>query len=428
MRITDMQVTPIAVTDPPLLNAVGLHAPWALRAVVELVSDERIGGVSEVPGDLDTVEALRAARETVVDRDPYHLNSLIALLRERLGTRGVAERGGDPWDRRTFVHVAAAVEVACFDLIGRSIGRPVCDLLGGPVRDRVPFAGYLFYKHRGAGGALGFDVDPAARGWAAARQAEALSPDAIVDQARAMVEAFGFRALKLKAGAVDPAIDVAAILRLRDTFGAGVPLRIDPNGVWSVETAIRCGEQMKGVLEYFEDPVRGQADMATVGRRLGIPMATNMFTTSFEDIPGSIALGAEDVILGDHHYWGGFRPSLDLAAVCRTFGRGLSMHSNSHLGISLMAMTHLAAVVPNLTYSLDTHYPWQSEEVISGGRIAFDGGALPVPATPGLGVELDRVQLAALHEQYLRCGQTIRDDAAEMRKIKPGWEYKPTRW
>jgi glucarate dehydratase len=104
------------------------------------------------------------------------------------------------------------------------------------------------------------------------------------------------------------------------------------------------------------------------------------------------------------------------------------MHSNSHLGISLMAMTHVAASVPNLTYACDTHYPWQEEEVIQGGRVKFDNGAVRVPTTPGLGVELDREQLAALHEQYLTCGVRNRDDLSQMRKYQPDFTGKNPRF
>jgi glucarate dehydratase len=138
--------------------------------------------------------------------------------------------------------------------------------------------------------------------------------------------------------------------------------------------------------------------------------------------------GSEDIILGDHHYWGGLRASVDLAAVCRTFGRGLSMHSNSHAGISLAAMTHLAAAVPNLSYAVDTHYPWQSEEVVKGGRLRFEDGSLPLPKGPGLGVEIDRTALARLHENFKRCGLTERNDEIEMQKVSPGWKFMATRW
>lgn len=428
MKISDMRVTPIAVTDPPLRNSVGIHAPYALRTIVELVDDHGVTGISEVPGDLDTTQALTEAREYVVDADPYHTTQLLRVLAERFGSRGTVDRGRDPWDKRTYVHVASAVEGACLDLVGKSIGRPLCDLLGGAVRTRIPFASYLFFKPEGAGGAWGYGIDPRAVGWPAARQRAALTPEDIVRQARAMTEEFGFQAHKLKGGVMEPDMEVRTVLALREAFGPEIPLRIDPNGVWSVETAIACGKRLKGVLEYYEDPVRGQENMATVGKALGMPMATNMYTTSFEDIPRSIELGAESIILSDHHYWGGLRASLDLAAVCRTFGRRLSMHSNSHLGISLMAMAHLAAAVPNLDYSLDTHYPWQSEEIIVGGRIKFDCGAVRISNAPGLGVELDREALARLHDNYRASGLTHRDDVAEMRKLDPTWEAKLTRW
>jgi glucarate dehydratase len=119
---------------------------------------------------------------------------------------------------------------------------------------------------------------------------------------------------------------------------------------------------------------------------------------------------------------------MHLAAICRTFGRDLSMHSNSHLGISLAAMTHLGAALPDLRYALDTHYPWQSEEVVVSGRFAFQDGSLPVPSGPGLGVELDREALARLHDNYLRCGLTRRDDEVEMRKWQPGWSFQAVRY
>ncbi len=136
--------------------------------------------------------------------------------------------------------------------------------------------------------------------------------------------------------------------------------------------------------------------MAQVGQAVDIPMATNMCTTRFEHLPGSIALHSEDVILSDHHGWGGLRSTIELARICKTFGRGVSMHSNSHVGITLAAMTHVAAAIPNLDYACDTHYPWQSEEVIAGGRFVFEDGALPVSTEPGLGIELDRDALAKL--------------------------------
>jgi glucarate dehydratase len=243
-----------------------------------------------------------------------------------------------------------------------------------------------------------------------------------------MCEEYGFKSIKLKAGPFEPELEVNSIFALRDAFGEDTPLRIDPNGVWSLETALKWGEKMLGVLEYYEDPVRGQENMAKLRASLDIPLATNMYTTSFEDLPSSIRLGAEDIILSDHHFWGGLRACQELAAICRTFGRGLSMHSNSHLGISLMAMVHLAAATPHLTYDLDTHYPWQYEEIIEGGAIQFEDGMVRVPDKPGLGVKLDRTMLQKLHETYVACGLTERNDEIEMQKLDPTFKIQLTRW
>ena len=428
MKIADMRLTPIAVTDPPLLNAAGLHAPYALRTIVELVTDDNVCGLSEIPGDADVDRDLEAVRDLVVGRDPFHLSAIERAIDEHYGGREAESRGEMPWDSRRRSHVFSAIEVACLDIVGKAVGRPVVDLLGGKARDRVPFSAYLFYKLRGAGGELGFECDSTATGWSAARQEEALGPGQIVAQAREMVREFGFQALKLKGGVMAPEREVDTILALRDAFGPDVPLRFDPNGVWRVETAIEWGSRMEGVLEYLEDPVRDQVNMARVAKALKTPLATNMCTTSFEDIPESIRLGSEHIILSDHHFWGGLRASLELGRICRTFGRGLSMHSNSHVGISLAAMTHLAAAIPNLTHACDTHYPWQSEEVIAGGRLQFEDGSLPVPKGPGLGVELDRDALKKLHEKYKACGLTKRDDGKEMRRVHPDWEFKAVRW
>jgi glucarate dehydratase len=184
----------------------------------------------------------------------------------------------------------------------------------------------------------------------------------------------------------------------------------------------------RGLLEYLEDPVETIAAMADVATFSPLPLATNMCTVAFGHIPETIRRGAVQVILADHHYWGGLRATQALATIARTFGLGLSMHSNSHLGISLVAMTHVAATIPNLTYAADTHYPWQVDEVIADGKLSFHNGALAVPRGPGLGVRLDRSALAALHDVYRTCGIRRRDDAREMRKYDPNFSAQRPRF
>lgn len=426
--IKELKVIPLAISDPPLLNSVGIHAPYALRTVIELITDDNISGVSEIPGNIEINALLENSREVILGADPFQLNGIRRGIFDRFGSAENESRGDQPWDSRKLVHVYSAIEVACLDIQGKICGRPVVDLLGGMYRGSVPFSAYLFYKLKGAGGPLAHEIDPDATGWDAARQAAALTPEEIVDQARAMIAEFGFKSIKLKGGVFPPEEDVQAIIHLRESFGPNVPLRFDPNGVWSVDTAIKYGKQMEDILEYLEDPTRGQEGMARVRQALDLPLATNMCTTSFEEIPEGVRLWSEDIILSDHHFWGGLRDSVSLGKICQTFGKGLSMHSNSHLGISLMAMVHMAAAIPNLTYDLDTHYPWQSDEVITGGRIKFDGGEIAVPREPGLGITLDHGMLEKLHNDYKNCKITIRDDTAEMKKIDPDWEFQAVRW
>jgi glucarate dehydratase len=427
-RIKEITITPIAIVDPPLLNAAGLHAPYALRTIVELVTDDGISGISEIPGNSDIDAALEASRALLIGKDVFQLSEIRQVLVNHFGKDTAAQRGDAPWDQRKMVHIFSSIEVACLDIIGKVLGRPIVDILGGKMRDRVPFSAYLFYKYEGAGGKLAFNTDPDAVGWAAARQASALNPVEIVAQAKAMCAEFGFQSIKLKGGVFEPRQEVDAMFALYEAFGPDVPLRIDPNALWKVETAIQYGREMEPILEYLEDPVRGQAAMAEVRKAIKTPLATNMCTTSFEDIPNSIAIGSEDIILSDHHFWGGLRSSMTLSGICETFGRGLSMHSNSHLGISLAAMVHLGAALPQVPYALDTHYPWQSDEVIIGGRFKFEEGAVLVPQEPGLGVELDREALAKLHQNYLECGLKKRDDEPEMQKKQPGWKFQAVRW
>jgi glucarate dehydratase len=432
------------MVDPPVLNAAGLHAPYALRIIVEVVTDDNISGISEMHGGAANAVALEAAKGQIIGKDPFQLNDIKRTLESHFvkdakskesrissfdGTPSKQSKQSDYlWDQGMLTRVFGAIEVACLDIMGKITNRPVVDLLGGKMREMVPFASYLFYKYEGAGGKLEFKTDPKATGWAAARQAKALDPQGIVAQAKAMHKEFGFKSHKLKAGVFEPQVEVDTMFALREAFGPDVPLRIDPNAIWKVETGIKYGKKMEGLIEYLEDPVRGQENMAKVRKEVNIPFATNMCTTSFEHIPSSIALGSEDIILTDHHYWGGLRACMDLGRICNTFGRGISMHSNSHLGISLAAMVHLGAALPYLTSALDTHYPWQSDEVIVGGRLKFEEGSVSVPKGAGLGVELDKKNLALLHKNYIDSGLTKRDDQVEMQKVQPGWEFKPERW
>lgn len=400
MIIQDVIVTAVAFPDPPLLNAAGVHEALALRSIVQVVVRGGVIGLGEGWGERDIVDALTRARDGLRGLNIFDL----AAIETAVG-RAIGEEGDSAGIRRA---VFAPIEVACHDAQGKLLGVPVSTLLGGRVRDRVEYSGYLFYKwdrHRDA-------AEPD-------RWGAALDPAGIVRQARAMIDEFGFRSLKLKGGVFHPDDEAAAIEALAEAF-PGIPLRIDPNGAWSIETSLDVAARLRGKLQYLEDPTMGMAGMAAVARAAGIPLATNMCVVGFDQIAEAVRTDAVQIILSDHHFWGGLRRTRELGIICETFGLGLSMHSNSHLGISLAAMTHVAASMPRIDYACDTHYPWNGAyDIIKPGAIEIRDGAVQVPTGPGLGVELDEDRLRELHGVYLASGRTHRDDAAYMRVAQP---------
>lgn len=417
-RIAAVEITPVAFEDPPLLNVVGVHQPYALRAIVRVRTDSGSVGLGETYADETHLARLAAVAKAVVGTDVFDLNALWRATVDALGAStggGGASFGGMLELGSAVATVYSPFEVACLDVQGRETGRPVSDLLGGAVRDTVPFSAYLFYKWAGHPGRPDDD-------WG-----EALTPDQLVVQAKRMVTAFGFEAIKLKGGVLPPAEEVEAMRALREAF-PDHRLRIDPNGAWSVDTSVKVAAELADVIEYLEDPTPGIDGMAAVARETDLPLATNMCVIAFEHLEPTVRANAVGVVLSDHHLWGGLQRSRLLAGICDTFGLGLSMHSNSHLGISLAAMTHLAAATPNLTYACDTHYPWKTEDVVKPGVLDFVGGAVAVPTTPGLGVDLDEDALGALHEQYLSCGIRRREDTVYMQSVQPAFEPNTARW
>ncbi|MDX3428848.1 glucarate dehydratase family protein [Streptomyces sp. NBC_01693] len=412
LTITDVTLTPILVADPPLLNTAGIHQPYTPRLIVEVVTADGTTGLGETYGDTKYLELARPLAEQLVGRQVSDLNGLFGAADEVVvdasrvtGQVDVGGLRGVQTADKLRLSVVSAFEVACLDALGKALGLPVHALLGGKVRDAVEYSAYLFYKRSGENDTWGAALDPAG----------------IVEQARAFTERYGFTSFKLKGGVFPPDQEVAAVKALAAAF-PGHPLRLDPNGAWSVETSLKVAEELRDVLEYLEDPATGVPAMAEVAAKSGVPLATNMCVTTFDEIKEAFTQGAVQVVLSDHHYWGGLRNTQQLASICRAFGVGVSMHSNTHLGISLAAMTQVAATVPNLHHACDSHYPWQSEDVLTE-RLTFDGGKVAVSDAPGLGVALDREKLAFLHQRWLDDDGTYkdRDDAAAMRLTDPHW-------
>lgn len=411
LTIKEVRVTPIALPDPPLLAASGCHGPYFLRTIVEVVTTEGLSGFGETGGGQRTVAELQRAAPQLAGHSALAWRTLVQPPL-RLGPRAYA-----------------AVEVACLDVIGKASGLKICELLGGPVRPDPEFAAYLFFRYAADDPRLLADpriVDDRGRGKQALDPwGEVRTPEAMAELAWQFHQRFGFTVHKLKAGVLPPAVEREALAAISARFGGRHKVRIDPNARWSVETAINVGRELVDLpLEYYEDPVRGQEAMAEVRRRTKLPMSTNMCVVAMDDIPPAIRTQPVDVVLADHHYWGGFAGCLALDAMAATLSWKLSQHSNSHTGVSMAAMIHLAALLPQLVLASDTHYPWLVEgtDILVGGKLPIVEGRMRIPPGPGLGVEVDRDQLARAAEVYRKCPIRDRDDAATMRLVEPGWQ------
>ena len=392
MKITDIRATTVTVPlEAALRHANGCHWQRFVRTLVEVETDDGLIGLGEMGGGGESAEAtFRAMKRYLVGHDPARLEEMRFLI---------ANPTASLYNNRT--QILAALEFACLDILGQRWGVPVCDILGGKLQDRVPFASYLFFRYPSDGNGQG----------------EVRTIDQLVAEARRLKARHGFTSHKLKAGVFPPAYELDCYRALASVL-PGDQLRIDPNAVWSVEQAIRFGQAIEGLNnDYFEDPTYGLNGMRRVREMVRIPLATNTVVVGFEQLAANVLDTAVDVILLDTTFWGGVRSCVKAAGVCETFQLGVAVHSSGELGVQLATMLHLGAVIPNLSFAADAHYHHLTDDVIVGGKMQCENGAIRVPTAPGLGVRLDRDKVARYAELFKQLGPYPYDQDP----LRPGW-------
>jgi glucarate dehydratase len=392
MKIIDLRATTVSVPlEAPLRHANGCHWGRFVRTIVEVEADNGLVGLGEMGGGGESAEAaFRALKSALEGHDPARLEE----LRFR-----IANPTGSLYNNRT--QILAALEFACLDLLGQQWGVPVHALLGGKLRDRVPFASYCFFRYPNPGTGAG----------------EVRTIDQVVANARSLKAKYGFRTHKMKGGVFHPDYELEAYRALAAAFPED-QVRFDPNGVWSTEQAIRFGQAIEGLRnDYLEDPVYGLEGMRRTRQMIRVPLATNTVVVNFEQLAANVRSTAVDVILLDTTFWGGIRACVKAAGVCETFQLGVAVHSSGELGIQLATMLHLGAVLPNLSFAADAHYHHLADDIIEGGLMRYEDGALRVPDGPGLGVRLDREKVREYSELYRRLGNYPYDQDPG----RPGW-------
>jgi glucarate dehydratase len=392
MKIKDVRATTISVPlEAPLRHAHGCHWGRFVRTIVEVETDDGLVGLGEMGGGGESSEeTFRRLKPCLVGRDPARLEELRFLISNPTASL---------YNNRT--QIVAALEFACLDILGQSWGVPVSEILGGRLRDRVPFASYLFFRYPSPADATG----------------EVRTIEQLVAHAQELKQRWGFSTHKLKGGVFPPEYELECYRAL----AAALPrdrLRFDPNAVWSTEQAIQFGRAIEDLKnDYLEDPVFGLNGMRRAREKLRVPLATNTVVVNFEQLAANILHPAVDIILLDTTFWGGLRPCIKAAAICETFQFGVGVHSSGELGVQLATMLHLGAVIPNLTFAADAHYHHLRDDIIAGGKMRFEQGSMAVPNSPGLGVTLDRDKLAKYVDAYKRLGPYPYDQDP----LRPGW-------
>jgi glucarate dehydratase len=392
VKITDIRATTVTVPlEAPLRHANGVHWGRFVRTIVEVETDSGLIGLGEMGGGGESAEAtFRAMKAYLVGHDPARLEEMRFLI---------ANPTASLYNNRTQIH--AALEFACLDILGQAWGVPVCDILGGRVRDSVRFASYCFFRYPNPKTKAG----------------EVRTIDQLVAHARELKQRFGFTTHKMKGGVFHPDYELEAYRALAAAF-PGDSLRFDPNAVWSTEQAIRFGQAIEGLNnDYLEDPVYGLNGMRRTREKVRVPLATNTVVVNFEQLAANVLNTAVDVILLDTTFWGGIRACVKAAGVCETFQLGIAVHSSGELGIQLATMLHMGAVLPGLSFAGDAHYHHLTDDIIVGGLLKYENGAIRVPAGPGLGVTLDREKLGKYNELYKRLGNYPYDQDP----ARPGW-------
>jgi len=375
--------------EAPLRHAAGAHWGRFVRTIVEVETDEGLIGLGEMGGGGESAEnAFRALKPYLVGHDPAHLEE----LRFR-----IANPTASLYNNRT--QILAALEFACLDLLGQKWNVPVHAILGGKLRDEVPFASYLFFRYSKDG------------------KGEVRTVDQLVKHAGELKKRYGFTSHKLKGGVFAPEYELDCYRAVAESL-PGDSFRFDPNASWSTEQAIWFGQQIEDIRnDYFEDPVFGLHGMRRTREKVRMPLATNTVVVNFEQLAANVLDTAVDVILLDTTFWGGIRPCVKAASICETFQLGVAVHSSGELGIQLATMLHLGAVIPNLSFAADAHYHHLLDDVIEGGKLIYKDGKIAVPHGPGLGVKLDRDKLAEFSELYKRLGNYSYDRDP----LRPDW-------
>lgn len=369
MQIVDVSATLITVP----FARTELWA-WGTRegmtsAVVEVATDEGITGVGESvvgfgPSPQAVLALLDSYKELVVGCDPRRIEAL---------TQKVLGEGGWHYFRNLHGLVFAGIEMACWDILGKSCGLSVVDLLGGPVRDSVSC---MFYV------------------WGSTDVAE------MVAYAREGVER-GFGTFYVKVG-IEEQRDLEVVHKVREAIGPAARLRADANEAWTPGTAVRMCRKLEPYdLEFVEQPIvlYDLDGMRHLRRRTQVPVGANQSAWTGFRILDLVKREACDVLLTDPHQEGGILGFKKAAAIAEAAGLPIVCHSFGPSSIVMNASVAVAVTSPNFLLAGQAYQDLVADDFATPA-VDYEGGRIAAPTGPGLGVELDRKVLGRYAETF----------------------------
>jgi L-alanine-DL-glutamate epimerase-like enolase superfamily enzyme len=256
----------------------------------------------------------------------------------------------------------AAVEMACWDLVGKITGQPLCRLWGGEYRQRIPIAARL-------------------DGNLSVRMARELSTH-------------GYLTLVL-GPSDDDHYDRFFLRQIRETVGDSVELRIDAAGTLLAESARDfCRDIERHRVQCLIDPVfsRGVRPIAALASQTNVPLGIRRALQSSRDLLEAIRLQAASHVVIDPEQLGGISAARACIQIGAAAGLTLTLGSRPSLGLATAAMLHLAAASPSLTAAHETSYHQLSGDVLAEPLIVTEG-MMTVPQCPGLGIDVDRARV-----------------------------------
>jgi len=370
MKVIDINshLVTVPYIEPNMLSVTTITKGSSI--IIQAYTDEGIIGIGETRGFTHTMAMIESeVAPLVIGEDPFDierillkfLHSATALLTDM---EGACEAIG-------------GVEMALWDIIGKKVGKPVYQLMGGKFRDRIPISAFMNLKEF----------------------------DEIIRDARTAAKQ-GYKTIKIKAGR-DIEEDIALVAKIREAVGSRIELRVDANGSWTVGTAVRQIRKMeKYDPQYIEQPVPRYdlKGLAYVRARSQVPIAVCEGGLTLYRLSEIIQSQAADVISTDPLRVGGILMFKKAAHMAEAVGIPIVTHA-SRLGISKAAWLHVCMSTPNVMYAND---------VLASNGVGFRGsvddlvdvkfehedGYLKVPEGSGLGVELNEDALKKYKEEH----------------------------